>query len=109
MSVDLDIGQSSDKGPRAVNEDFCAWRDDGEASGLVAALADGVSTGGGGREAARSTVLSLVNDHGAAPDTWDTTAVLDRLIAAQNGWLADHNRRRQGMRATAAGDRRCAR
>ena len=102
MSVDLQIGQFSDKGPRALNEDFCAWSDGGEASGLVAALADGVSTGGAGREAARCTVLALVNDHGSAPDTWDTTAVLDRLITAQNGWLADHNRRRQGVRRDGA-------
>ncbi|WP_418320769.1 protein kinase domain-containing protein [Piscinibacter sakaiensis] len=102
MSVDVDIGQASDRGPQPLNEDFCAWRDDGEAHGLVAALADGVSSGGGGRDAARSTVLSLVNDHGAAPDTWDTTAVLDRLIGAQNAWLADHNRRRQGVRQDGA-------
>ncbi|MEO8280524.1 MAG: bifunctional protein-serine/threonine kinase/phosphatase [Ideonella sp.] len=104
MSVELDIGQFSDQGPRPINEDFCAWRDNDGASGLVAALADGVSTGGAGREAARSTVLALVNDHGSAPDTWDTTAVLDRLITAQNGWLADHNRRRQGVRRDGAAD-----
>jgi hypothetical protein len=37
-----------------------------------------------------------VQDYFGCPDTWDTTVVLDRLIGAQNAWLADHNRRRQG-------------
>ena len=49
-------------------------------------------------------MLAIVNDHGSAPDTWDTTAVLDRLIAAQNAWLADHNRRRQGIRRDGAAE-----
>jgi serine/threonine protein phosphatase PrpC len=66
-----------------------------EAWGVVAALADGVSTGGGGREAARSTVHALLNDYYATPPTWDTTVALERIIAAQNTWLVDHNRRRQ--------------
>jgi hypothetical protein len=33
------------------------------------------------------------DDFFAAPETWETTVVLDRLIGAQNSWLADHNRR----------------
>jgi serine/threonine protein phosphatase PrpC len=56
-----------------------------------------VSSGGRGLEAAQTTVMSVVQDYFACPDTWDTTVVLDRLIGAQNAWLADHNRRRQGV------------
>jgi hypothetical protein len=48
--------------------------------------------------------MSLVQDFHAAPPTWETTVVLDRLIGAQNAWLADHNRRRSG----AGNDRRAA-
>jgi serine/threonine protein phosphatase PrpC len=99
MSFDVEIGHFSAKGPRAVNEDFAASVQSAphdEARGLVAAIADGVSTGGGGREAAQTSVMSVVQDYFACPDTWDTTVVLDRVISAQNAWLADHNRRRQG-------------
>jgi serine/threonine protein phosphatase PrpC len=99
MSFDVEIGHFSAKGPREVNEDFAASVQPAphdEARGLVAAIADGVSTGGGGREAAQTSVMSVVQDYFACPDTWDTTVVLDRLIGAQNAWLADHNRRRQG-------------
>src|SRR6195952_3920152 len=99
MSFDVDIGHATHQGGRTANEDFTAFarpaaHDEGR--GLVAAIADGVSTGGGGREAAQSTVLSVVEDFHSAPDTWDTSVVLDRLVGAQNAWLADHNRRRQG-------------
>jgi serine/threonine protein phosphatase PrpC len=99
MSFEVDIGHFSAKGPRELNEDFAASvrpPPHEEARGLVAAIADGVSSGGRGLEAAQTTVMSVVQDYFGCPDTWDTTVVLDRLIGAQNAWLADHNRRRQG-------------
>jgi serine/threonine protein phosphatase PrpC/serine/threonine protein kinase len=100
MSFDVDIGHFSDTGPRGINEDFAASLRPApheEARGSVAAIADGVSSGGRGLEAAQTTVMSVVQDYYGCPDTWDTTVVLDRLIAAQNAWLADHNRRRVGL------------
>ncbi len=100
MSFEVEIGHFSVKGPREVNEDFAALvrpAPHDEARGLVAAIADGVSAGGRGLEAAQTTVMSIVQDYFGCPDTWDTTVVLDRLIGAQNAWLADHNRRRQGI------------
>ena len=96
MSFDVDIGHTSDCGPRAVNEDFAAAQrpaPSDEALGFIAAIADGVSAGGGGRMAAQTSVMALVDDFFAAPPTWDTTVVLDRVIGAQNLWLAAHNRR----------------
>lgn len=96
MSFDVDIGHHSERGPREHNEDFAGALEDRQ-RGLVAALADGVSTGGLGRQAAQTTVMSLLNDFHAAPATWETTVVFDRLIGAQNAWLADHNRRRNGI------------
>lgn len=99
MSFEVDIGFASERGLRSANEDFghAVLAPTGTGShGLIAAIADGVSDGGRGREAAQTTVLGLVADFFAAPDTWETTVVLDRLISAQNGWLADHNKRRQG-------------
>lgn len=97
MSFQVDVGQASQRGLRAHNEDFAAAlpapRSD-PARGLIAALADGVSAGGQGRAAAQTAVISLVQDFHAVPATWETTVALDRLIGAHNAWLADHNRRR---------------
>lgn len=102
MSFEVEIGHASRQGPRASNEDFggAVRAEPHEAArGLIAALADGVSSGGFGREAAQTTVMGLLADYFAAPATWEPTVVLDRLIGAQNAWLADHNRRRDGPAA----------
>lgn len=96
MSFDVDIGHASQRGARERNEDFAAVvrpaRSE-EARGLIAAVADGVASGGQGLMAAQTTVMSLVQDFHAVPETWDTTVALDRLIGAHNAWLAAHNRR----------------
>jgi serine/threonine protein phosphatase PrpC len=102
LSFDVDIGYSSERGPRERNEDFAGAvraAPHESARGLIAAVADGVSTGGQGLEAAQTTVMGLLADYFAAPATWETTVVLDRLIAAQNAWLANHNHRRPGDNA----------
>lgn len=101
MSFDLDIGFASERGPRTTLEDWGGVRLPGPAEGpwgVVAAVADGVSAGGLGREAARTAVQTLLHDWYATPATWDPTVALDRLIVAYNAWLADHNRRRQHTR-----------
>ena len=98
MTFELDFGHTSQAGRKEVNEDFAALvlgqgRD--RERGAIAAIADGVCTGGNGREAAQTSVNTLVNDYFATPDTWDTTVALDRILSAHNGWLASMNRRRQ--------------
>ena len=96
MSFDVDIGHATERGPRPLNEDFAAamrYPEGEESLGVIAAIADGVSAGGEGRMAAQTSVMSLVEDFFAAPATWDTTVVLDRVIGAHNSWLVAHNRR----------------
>ncbi len=98
MTFEIDIGFTSLTGRKDVNEDFAAamLAEPGQESrGAIVAIADGVSTGGKGKEAAQTTVTSLVRDYFGTPETWDTTVALDRVIGAQNAWLAGQNRRRQ--------------
>jgi serine/threonine protein phosphatase PrpC len=98
MAFDLDIGFATLAGRKNTNEDFCAAmlpEAGREGMGSIVAIADGVSTGGMGREAAQTTVTSLVRDYYGTPETWDTTVALDRIIGAQNAWLAGINRRRR--------------
>ena len=98
MAFEIDIGFVSMAGRKEINEDFCAAMlpEPGQAGmGSIVAIADGVSTGGMGKEAAQTTVTSLVRDYYGTPETWDTTVALDRIINAQNSWLAGVNRRRQ--------------
>jgi serine/threonine protein phosphatase PrpC len=98
MSFDIDIGHASRPGPRERNEDFVGALPPAaheESLGCVAAIADGVSTGGEGQLAAQTTVMALLQDYFAAPPTWHPTVAFDRIIGAQNAWLAAHNRRRK--------------
>jgi serine/threonine protein phosphatase PrpC len=97
MAFDIDIGFATLAGRKDVNEDFCAAmlpEPGQQGMGSIVAIADGVSTGGMGKEAAQTTVTSLVRDYYGTPETWDTTVALDRIIGAQNAWLAGLNRRR---------------
>ena len=97
MAFEIDIGFVSQTGRKDINEDFCAAmlpEPGQEGMGSIVAIADGVSTGGMGREAAQTTVTSLVRDYYGTPETWDTTVALDRIIGAQNGWLSGLNQRR---------------
>jgi serine/threonine protein phosphatase PrpC len=98
MSFEVEIGYTSLTGKRSHNEDFAGAMMPTPAEvqrGCIAAVADGVSTGGRGREAAMTTVTTLVRDYFCVPATWDTTVALDRLISAQNSWLASQNRRKE--------------
>ena len=63
--------------------------------GCILAIADGVSTGGMGKEAAQTSVTSLVRDYFSTPQTWDTSVALDRIISAQNSWLCANNKKRK--------------
>ena len=87
MAFEIEIGFSSLAGSKDSNEDFCAAmlpERDQEGMGAIAAVADGVSRGGMGKEAAQTTVVSLLRDYYGTPQTWDTTVALDRIISAQN-------------------------
>ena len=81
---------------KALSEDFFdAARPEAvelSARGMVFAIADGVS-GGGGRRAAETCVYSVLSDYYAAPAAWPAAQCLDRVIGALNGWLLAQNQR----------------
>lgn len=97
MVFELEIGYCSQCGPKTVNEDFCGVRVPGAHEsewGAIAAVADGVSQGGHGREAAQTTVHMLLSDFHSTPSTWDASVALERILTAHNAWLAGTNQHR---------------
>jgi serine/threonine protein phosphatase PrpC len=97
MAFEIDIGFTSLTGRKDINEDFCAAmlpEPGREGFGAICAIADGVSMGGKGKEAAQTTVMSVVQDYFGTRETWDTTVALDRVISAHNNWLSGVNRKR---------------
>lgn len=91
MTLEISSGYASAIGARATNEDFCGivTPQGGVlgAKGVVAALADGVGSSGGGREAAEYSVRGLLADYYATPDTWAIPYAFDRVLRAINRWL----------------------
>ena len=91
MGLQVSTGYCSHAGPREANEDFCGMATPSGAElgakGVIAAVADGVSGGRGGREAAEYTVRGLLADYYATPDTWAVPHALDRVLNANNQWL----------------------
>lgn len=85
-------GHATRRGPREHNEDFCGLivppAPDVISKGVLVAIADGVSGGGGGgREASEYCVRSLLADYYATPDTWAIPFALDKVLSAANRWL----------------------
>ncbi|MBC2779142.1 bifunctional protein-serine/threonine kinase/phosphatase [Parasphingopyxis marina] len=84
-------GFASETGRRAANEDFCALyigtATEQATHGMLAAVADGVSAGGHGREAAELAVRSLVDGFYACPETIGPARSAERVLGAYNSWL----------------------
>ncbi|MEZ0237645.1 MAG: protein kinase [Methylophilaceae bacterium] len=107
MPLKFTLGQATETGPRSRNEDFCGAvtpvAETLAAKGALFAVADGVSGGAGGREAAELTVRGLLSDYYATPDTWEVTAALDKVIEPLNRWVVAQgsaNRDLAGMAST---------
>ena len=107
MSLKFSLGQATNTGPRSRNEDFCGATTPEHSvlaiKGALFAVADGVSGGVGGREAAELTVRGLLSDYYATPDTWEVVNALEKVIAPLNRWVVAQgtaNRDLAGMAST---------
>jgi serine/threonine protein phosphatase PrpC len=107
MPLQIIIGQASQAGPRERNEDYSGavtpQHEQLATKGALLAVADGVGGNAGGREAAEMTVRGVLSDYYATPDTWETTAALDKVLTAINRWVlsqAGKHREMAGMATT---------
>ncbi|MFC5443827.1 bifunctional protein-serine/threonine kinase/phosphatase [Rhizobium halophytocola] len=99
-SLSVTIGQYSDKGRKAGNQDFLgALVPDGSAlalKGIALAVADGISTSDVGHVAAETAVKSFLSDYYCTADSWPVKTAAERVISAANAWLAAETRRSAG-------------
>lgn len=91
MSLKLAFGYASATGTRERNEDYGGYVTPDTAlaasKGMLAVVADGVSGGHHGREAAETAVRNLLADYYATPETWEISHALGTVLAAINRWL----------------------
>ncbi len=92
MPLQLEFGYASETGPRERNEDFGGFVTPDAVQtttrGVLAVVADGVSGGVHGREAAETAVRNLLADFYATPDTWEIPRAFATVLAAINRWLS---------------------
>lgn len=99
MSLKLSIGQFSDKGRKAINQDFHGAILPEEplltTKGVAVVIADGISSSPVSRAAAETTVKSFLTDYYCTSEAWSVKTAAHRVIAATNSWLYAQTRRSQ--------------
>ena len=95
-SLAISIGQYSDKGRKAVNQDFHgALIPDQpmlDLKGISIALADGISSSEVSSIAAQTAIRSFLSDYYATPESWPVKTAAHRVIVATNSWLHSQTR-----------------
>ncbi|MDB5614408.1 MAG: bifunctional protein-serine/threonine kinase/phosphatase [Devosia sp.] len=90
-TLTVSLGQYSDKGRKAANQDFHGALIPEppllHMKGLVVALADGISSSSASAIAAETAVKSLLTDYYCTADSWPVRTAAQRVIAAVNSWL----------------------
>ncbi|MCW8841407.1 MAG: bifunctional protein-serine/threonine kinase/phosphatase [Gammaproteobacteria bacterium] len=87
----ITIGQHSDRGRKAVNQDFHAASIPNEpllsSKGIAVALADGISTSGVSQIASETSVKGFLEDYFSTPESWSVKTSVQRVLRATNSWL----------------------
>ncbi len=89
--LSLSFGGYSCAGKKAQNQDaFAALIPQGNdtvSKGIVATIADGVSSASKAAEAAQLSVTQFINDYYATPETWSTQKSAAKVLTSLNQWL----------------------
>ncbi|HMX16605.1 MAG TPA: protein kinase [Rhodocyclaceae bacterium] len=95
----VSVGQYSDKGRKAINQDFHGATVPGEpqlsSKGIVVALADGISSSDVGHVASASAVKCFLDDYYCTSEAWSVKKSAQRVLTATNSWLHSQTRRSQ--------------
>ena len=78
------VGQHSDRGRKAVNQDFYGFRVPAEpqlsAKGIAIALADGIGSSDVSQVAAEFAVMAFLDDYYSTSETWSVRKSANREI-----------------------------
>lgn len=87
----IDYAVSSEAGNKAENADAAdALVPEGPSllnKGIAAAIADGMSSSEGGKEASQICVSGFLNDYQSTPDSWTVKTSATKVLGAINRWL----------------------
>jgi len=95
----VSLGQYSDKGRKAVNQDFhgaCIPPEPQLSSkGIAIALADGIGSSAVSHIASEAAVGSFLEDYYCTADAWSVKKSAQRVLMAANAWLYAQTRQSQ--------------
>mgnify|MGYP000002823799 FL=1 len=103
MSEQLKVstGQCSDKGVKAINQDFHAVHTPTlpllESKGVAMVLADGISSSNVSQDASATAVQSFLSDYFSTSEAWSVKTSGLRVLEATNSWL--HAQARRNLRS----------
>ncbi|WP_077339066.1 bifunctional protein-serine/threonine kinase/phosphatase [Pseudocolwellia agarivorans] len=90
-SLSVSIGGATDKGVKAVNQDFLGSITPKEpilsTKGIVLAMADGISSSKVSQIASESAVGSFLTDYYCTSDSWSVKSSVQKVIKSVNSWL----------------------
>ncbi len=99
QQLKVSVGQYSDKGRKALNQDFHGVMLPKEpqlgAKGVVIALADGISSSAVSQEAAQSAVTGFLEDYYCTSDAWSVKKSGEHVLNATNSWLHSQTQQSQ--------------
>lgn len=100
MTLRLAVGQHSDAGPKALNQDFhgVAQPTDAQARsrGIALAIADGISSSPVSQVASAAAVRGFLEDYYGTSDAWTVRRAAHCVLSATNGWLHAESQRGEG-------------
>ncbi|HEX8604903.1 MAG TPA: protein phosphatase 2C domain-containing protein, partial [Pseudoduganella sp.] len=96
----LSIGQHSDPGRKAVNQDFHGSHVPCEpqlsVKGAALAVADGIGSSDVSHIASETAVAAFLEDYYCTSDAWSVKTSVERVLAATNSWLYAQTQQGQG-------------
>ncbi len=102
--LQVQVGLASEQGRRNANEDYCAAHE-GDAGRavreLVAAVADGLGGGPGGRLASETTVRGFIEAYFSLPETLGVDRAANRALSSMNRWVCAQGRQDVQLRGMA--------
>lgn len=96
----LTIGQHSDPGRKAINQDFHGSHVPCEpqlsVKGAALAVADGIGSSDVSHIASETAVAAFLEDYYCTSDAWSVKTSVERVLAATNSWLYAQTQQGQG-------------
>ena len=100
MSLRVKVGQHSEAGLKALNQDFhgAALPTDAQrrSRGIALAIADGISSSAVSQVASAAAVRGFLEDYYGTSEAWTVRRAAQCVLAATNGWLHAQTQRGDG-------------